>query len=187
MEAIPIYGLILIILVGAVAFLIGRLTSEGRKDNMRLEKELDESKKELKDYRSQVTSHFQETAHRVNALTENYRNVYEHLARGAQDLCDKNDAPQLMNELNNNPMLGSGKIEDTTVDHEVIATEADAKIDSDPDSEVGKTRENIINSTDSGNHDEPVGEEADQSADRINVAASDQTVDSDKNINDKRI
>jgi uncharacterized membrane-anchored protein YhcB (DUF1043 family) len=198
MEAVSIYSLILIISVSAIAFLIGRLTSKGREDNMRLEKELEQSRKEFKDYRSQVTSHFQETAHRVNALTENYRNVYEHLARGAQELCDKSDAPLLMNELNRNPMLGGETIESPEVEHEVVSAETDAGIDSEPDSAVGKTdeiQEKTMDSTNSENLDDPIGEETDQNTqtdrkngentNKVNDIASDQTTCSDKNINDK--
>jgi len=106
MEAVSVNSLLILISICAIAFFIGRLTGKGREDNQRLEMELEQSKAELKNYRSEVTSHLQESAHRMNALTENYRNVYEHLAQGAQDLCDKKDAPQLMNDLKSNSMLG---------------------------------------------------------------------------------
>jgi uncharacterized membrane-anchored protein YhcB (DUF1043 family) len=138
MEIISLSGLIIIISVCIIAFLIGYFVNTGREDNSRLVKELEESKEELKNYRSEVTSHFQETAQKVNALTENYRSVYEHLALGAQSLCDKSDTPVLMNELNRNPMLGSETVETTEIDHETVSTEASTDTDSGSDSEPEK-------------------------------------------------
>ena len=38
-------------------------------------------------YEGRVNAHFADTAARLNALTENYREVYEHIAQGAADLC----------------------------------------------------------------------------------------------------
>ena len=143
MEVVSVSGLILTISICVIAFFIGRLTSPGREDKKRLEIELEQSREELSNYRSQVTSHFQETAHRVNALTENYRNVYEHLARGAQDLCDKSDAPELMSELNRNPMLGSRTTENPVVDCGAVPTEMSTESDSDPDAAPEKADEYI--------------------------------------------
>ena len=52
-----------------------------------LESELHQSKEELARYRNQVTQHFVQTADLLQAMTANYRAVYEHLANGAQHLC----------------------------------------------------------------------------------------------------
>ncbi len=142
MEIISLSGLILIISICIIAFLMGYFISGGREDNKRLEKELEESKNELKNYRSEVTSHFQETAHKVNALTENYREVYEHLAQGAQNLCDKSNAPELINELNRNPMLGGETIQNPEVGHKTISTETDINNEPAQDSEAGTVDKN---------------------------------------------
>jgi uncharacterized membrane-anchored protein YhcB (DUF1043 family) len=161
MEIVSVNGLILVISVCVIAFLIGRLTSKGRKDKKRLETELEQSREELSNYRSQVTSHFRETAHRVNALTENYRNVYEHLARGAQDLCDKSDAPELMSELNRNPMLDDRTTENPEVDHEIVSAQTNAGSNPGTDSEPERTDENPDNTANSGqNGDTPESYEA---------------------------
>jgi len=164
MEIISLNGLILMIAVCIIAFLIGYLVNGGRKDNKRLEKELEESREELKNYRSEVTSHFQETAHRINALTENYRNVYEHLARGAQDLCDTNDAPELMNEMNRNPMLSGQTTESPVVDHEVIPADAESdarpkKTDENPDNPANAVADTV---TDQGSNTVESHEETDE-------------------------
>ncbi len=46
------------------------------------------SQEETRQYRTQVTQHFTQTAELLQALTLNYRAVYEHLAVGAEALCD---------------------------------------------------------------------------------------------------
>lgn len=53
-----------------------------------LESELQQSREELVRYRDQVTQHFLQTADLLHAMTANYRAVYEHLANGAQNLCE---------------------------------------------------------------------------------------------------
>lgn len=54
-----------------------------------LESELQQSREELARYRDQVTQHFVQTADLLQAMTANYRAVYEHLALGAQQLCNE--------------------------------------------------------------------------------------------------
>jgi uncharacterized membrane-anchored protein YhcB (DUF1043 family) len=182
MEIVSLNGLILIISVCIIAFLIGYFVSGGREDNKRLKKELKESREELKNYRSEVTSHFQETAHKVNALTENYRNVYEHLARGAQSLCDKTDAPELMNELNHNLMLGGETVESPEVNHEVASAEADASNDLGPDSEPENINENPDDTTDTittEDQAEPTGAEADLGNNSAEDSETDKNSDRD--------
>jgi uncharacterized protein len=53
-----------------------------------LERSLHQSEVALQDYQAQVTAHFRGTAERVNRLTENYRELHQHLAEGALELCD---------------------------------------------------------------------------------------------------
>jgi len=170
MEYFSVNGLIIIISVCVIAFFIGRLTSKERKDKKRLEAELEESREELKNYRTKVSSHFQETAQKVNALTENYRSVYEHLARGAQSLCDKNDTPVLMNELNRNPMLADETIENSKVDHETAPTKVNADNNSDSNSELevgDKNPDNTTDTTASGDQAKSNDNEADQNSNTV--------------------
>jgi len=151
MGTVSVNYLILVISFCIIAFFIGRLTSNERKNNKRLQAELEQSRDEIRDYRSRVTNHFRETARRVNVLTENYRDVYEHLALGAKDLCDKNNAPELMNELKRNPMLREETAEDPVIDQEAVPvqTNAESKIaDEDLDTAADPTAtENHAEST----------------------------------------
>jgi len=189
MEYISVNSLIFVISVCIIAFFIGRLTSREREDKKRLEIELEESREELKSYRSEVTSHFQETAHKFNALTENYRNIYEHLAQGAQSLCDKNDTPELMNELNCNPMLGGESIEKNTVDHEAASAKAsaDTGYGENPESEAAdKNPDSTTDTTVARDQSKPNDDETDQSSDAVENSKinknNDKAADSDKPI-----
>lgn len=53
---------------------------------------LDAVQAELDDYRKRVSEHFGETATRFHDLGRQYRELYEHMAAGSQDLCDVDDA-----------------------------------------------------------------------------------------------
>lgn len=63
-------------------------------------RELENQIRELKDnhaeYRDSVSNHFSMTAELVQHMTESYRDVYQHLAGGAQDLCPSDVAGKLL-------------------------------------------------------------------------------------------
>ena len=62
--------------------------------------ELESQIRELKDnhvtYKDSVSDHFSTTADLVQQMTESYREVYQHLASGAQDLCSNEVASKLL-------------------------------------------------------------------------------------------
>lgn len=77
-------------LVGAaiglvIGYLLGRIGG-GKQDVLR--QELNDAHSELARYKDQVNEHFETTAELVNGLTEQYRQVHQHLAAGAQTLCN---------------------------------------------------------------------------------------------------
>lgn len=53
-----------------------------------LEAELAETRKQLESYQQRVTEHFGTTAELFNTVTAGYRAIYEHLAKGANELCE---------------------------------------------------------------------------------------------------
>lgn len=55
---------------------------------------LEEAQAALRDYKLQVTAHFNGTAERVNRLTEDYRELHQHLSDGALVLCEAGDPAQ---------------------------------------------------------------------------------------------
>lgn len=55
-----------------------------------------ELKTELEDYQQNVSDHFMESAALLQGMTEQYKKIYEHMARGAQELCEtQEDRPEL--------------------------------------------------------------------------------------------
>ena len=79
-----------LIAAGSVGFLLGRRTTAGSQQARELEKRLERVTRDKQHFEDRVTEHFAETATRLNALTENYRAVHEHLAEGANTLCAGN-------------------------------------------------------------------------------------------------
>ena len=78
----------------AAGFLLGRGTGKDARALRALEAVLDaernahlRTRTESEAYRKQVTDHFTETSERLHELTLQYRSVYEHLAKGASELC----------------------------------------------------------------------------------------------------
>lgn len=61
-----------------------------------LENQIRSLKESHGDYRDNVSDHFSMTAELVQHMTESYREVYQHLANGAQDLCPSEVASKLL-------------------------------------------------------------------------------------------
>ncbi len=105
--------------VGSLAFLAGilcgalvyHLLSGAKSRSGRLESQLDELQQEFKEYQARVGDHFTTSAHLINKLTDTYRDVHEHLANGAEDLCKDEEVRNRLGDslLSSNALL-SGKI-----------------------------------------------------------------------------
>ncbi|MEM1188746.1 MAG: YhcB family protein [Pseudomonadota bacterium] len=83
---------VITVLIGAIialfiGYFIGRRGAPGSAENRKLQSELDSLRDERARYEQRVNTHFAETAGKLNALTENYREVYEQIAEGAAALC----------------------------------------------------------------------------------------------------
>jgi uncharacterized membrane-anchored protein YhcB (DUF1043 family) len=81
-------------LAAGLGFSIGRIggsaARRARSLQVALTKERaahDQARSEYEGYRKRVADHFSETSERLHDLTLQYRAVYEHLAKGASDLC----------------------------------------------------------------------------------------------------
>lgn len=75
------------LVVGAViGYLLGRSGGDDSRQ-MELIEQLDETQRELAQYKEKVTSHFAETAELVGNLTDSYKAVHQHLAKSSADLC----------------------------------------------------------------------------------------------------
>lgn len=90
-------------IIGIVSFLVG--TAAGallfrtfRSDEVKvkeLEGRLQKLSEEHENYKGSVHSHFNNSAKLLNDMTESYRNVYQHMAMGAQTLCPDYISSQL--------------------------------------------------------------------------------------------
>lgn len=79
---------------GGAGFFISRQIKDKR--TLELEEKLASARNELAGYRGDVNQHFLKTSLLLGKLTNNYREVYEHLATGAQKLCnEKPNTPKL--------------------------------------------------------------------------------------------
>ena len=76
-----IFGLIF---GGGCGVYLARAGNSAVKRARELDAELKQTREELAEFKNQVTQHFSKTADLVNALTANYREVYTHIAEGAQ-------------------------------------------------------------------------------------------------------
>ena len=79
-------GVVILLVGGGVGFWAGRSGVGGSK--ARLEK----AEAELDEYKRSVTQHFGQTAEHFQAIGKQYRELYEHMASGAQALCEPDEA-----------------------------------------------------------------------------------------------
>ena len=84
----------------AVGIVLGLVIATRLNVNPSKIKDLENQIRQLKDthseYRDSVSDHFSMTAELVQHMTESYRDVYQHLASGAQDLCSGEVASKLL-------------------------------------------------------------------------------------------
>jgi hypothetical protein len=86
--------------LGAVfgTFVLARFTQNSH-SNGELEKHLHDKQEEIKNYQQEVREHFTETAGLLRGLAENYRDVHNHLAQGAEELCPDPSADSIIKKL----------------------------------------------------------------------------------------
>lgn len=91
-------GAALLVIGLIVGLLIGKRTSPAATKQRDMEEQLDTLLQEHKSYQSDVTEHFSQTASLLNNLTTAYRDVHQHLALGAGNLCDT-EAPLPLTQI----------------------------------------------------------------------------------------
>ena len=90
-------ALVVGILIGV---LLGRSTGQGSSlRQRRTEQKIDELRNEYIRYQAQVNEHFMESAHLLRRFNDSYRDVNQHMAKGASRLCNDDE---LINELEQN-------------------------------------------------------------------------------------
>ena len=96
------------LLVGALigAFLYKLLRSDETRVQQ-LEMQLQSLGDEYENYKKEVHGHFSDSAILIGKLTESYREVYQHMAHGARNLCPDHIAVQLTQlSPTENPVAG---------------------------------------------------------------------------------
>jgi len=85
---------IVALVAAAAGFAVGRTSNAAARKARALGAELgaersahEKARGEAANYKKQVADHFTETSERLHDLTLQYRAVYEHLAKGASELC----------------------------------------------------------------------------------------------------
>lgn len=86
MENVWLISIAALVVGAVIGFLMGR-SGGGAQRQAELAEKLESTQKELDSYKTEVTEHFEKTAALVNNLTNSYKDVHEHLATGAQGLC----------------------------------------------------------------------------------------------------
>lgn len=97
------FSLEIVIMVAVIVFCLGGLlgalisrTMFPPEQQKLLEESLKSSKVELEDYQRDVAQHFADTAKLINKLTQNYREVHDHLAHGALHLTNSEITRQVL-------------------------------------------------------------------------------------------
>ena len=102
---------IIAFLSGAIlGALIYKLVKNEGSRSKRVEQQMDELQQKHTHYQAQVSEHFVQTAHLINRLNEDYREIHNHLAQGATELCNEDNVNNLLN-------LSDDTIEKSTLDH----------------------------------------------------------------------
>jgi len=102
-------GFLLGILMGSIATYL--IVARNRKTHQ-LQLELNQLTERFTEYRDQVTQHFMRTSELVQEMTRSYRDVYEHLAAGAQNLCGDTDERWQLEHSNTGEQLADDSEED---------------------------------------------------------------------------
>ena len=87
----------LVVGIGVGALLARRFTLDGRKQR-EMEQNVNKLLQQQKDYQHEVAMHFTDTARLLNNLAESYRDVHNHLASGASELC-ADDAGNILRQI----------------------------------------------------------------------------------------
>lgn len=71
-----------------IGILIGRSGQGSTLRQRRAEQQIEEIRNEYTRYQAQVNEHFMESAHLLRRFNDSYRDVNQHMARGANRLCN---------------------------------------------------------------------------------------------------
>lgn len=85
---------LLILAVAVAGFFAGRFFAPNQQEIKDLNNQLAEKEIAHQEYREQVAEHLAGSARKFSKVTQEYRDLYEHLVMGAQDLCERRSIPR---------------------------------------------------------------------------------------------
>lgn len=93
--------LLMFALVTVIGVIIGYLIVEvlGGGTQNRKVRQMEQEIARLEAYKLDVNRHFQKTAGLLHQMTSQYKSVYEHMAEGAQHLCDEEAGDEILQSL----------------------------------------------------------------------------------------
>lgn len=98
------------LIVGIViGVLFGRSGQGATLRQRRAEQQTEELRSEFTRYQAQVNEHFMESAHLLRRFNDAYRDINQHMARGANRLCNDEDWPDELQQDSRARIEDSGK------------------------------------------------------------------------------
>lgn len=94
-EILILVSLVMIVIGIAIGVVAGRAWVPPQQQKA-LESSLHSAKQELEAYQQDVAKHFQQTSRHVTELTQSYRDLHEHLAKGALHLTNTDISRQML-------------------------------------------------------------------------------------------
>ncbi|MGM0450049.1 MAG: YhcB family protein [Pseudomonadota bacterium] len=117
MESMLAVGIAALVIGLALGWGIARSTGGRNVRQRRLAQQLDALQNEHTRYQAQVNEHFIETAELFRRLNASYRDVHEHLAKGASRLCTEADAREELEQVQRDHQLAhKGASEDSDLE-----------------------------------------------------------------------
>lgn len=116
-------------MMGGLAFFTGLVTGivvnhlmrGTRSRNDRIHRQLNKTQAELDDYKEKVADHFHTTSHLINRMTKSYRDVHEHMASSANELC----MDELTRQQLNDALLSINSLPSGSSDKKVSQTDVE--------------------------------------------------------------
>ena len=97
-------GVLIGALIGGLVALVALVALRRDEDGVSVH----ELRRELDDYRGDVAAHYAETAKRVDALTQAYKSVYDHLEEGAFRLVGEEELRRRIEDTSGEPVTLEG-------------------------------------------------------------------------------
>lgn len=98
-----------------IGLLIGRSSQSSTLRQRRAEQQTEELRNEYTRYQAQVNEHFMESAHMLRRFNDAFRDVNQHMARGANRLANDDEWLNELEQENKRARLTGGKAEDGDV------------------------------------------------------------------------